>query len=189
MGDSDIAGVSGANSHATQTQTMYGMIDDLSTPSGTNAVIGDVRLDLQEQTFSVNAAGEQIASANAIGTKKGWYIDMPVAGERINTHPALAFNALAFTSNIPNADPCLPGGKSFFNVLDYRSGGFLENSTVAWSRMSLGDALASRAVLVKLPSGKVRALARKSDATTVSIEVPVKVLPNSRRISWRELML
>lgn len=189
MGDSDIAGVSGANSHATQTQTMYGMIDDLSTPSGTNAVIGDVRLDLQEQTFSVNAAGEQVSSNNAIGTKKGWYIDMPVAGERINTHPALAFNALAFTSNVPNADPCLPGGKSFFNVLDYRSGGFLENSTVAWSRMSLGDALASRAVLVKLPSGKVRALARKSDATTVSIEVPVKVLPHSRRISWRELML
>jgi type IV pilus assembly protein PilY1 len=113
---------------------------------------------------------------------------MTSSGERINTNPALALGALVFTTNIPNSQVCVPGGKSFFNVLDYKTGGYLASSTVAWSSQSLGDALASRVVLIKLPSGAVKALARKSDATTVTITVPVPPSSSAvRRRSWREV--
>ena len=196
LGDSDIPGSTGANAYASQTQTMYGLVDDLSTPSpATNPVINlqttPPRTMLSQQTLAINADGSRTASANAMdfSTKKGWYMDLPSTGERINTHPGLALGALVFTSNIPSSDVCALGGKSFFNVLDYKTGGFLTNSTVTWSSLSLGDTLASRAVLLKLPSGSVMGLARKSDATTVSVKVPLPPSsPTTKRKSWKELM-
>lgn len=190
LGDTDIPGAVGANAHASQTQTMYGLVDDLSTPSGSTPVITPLRTSLQQQTFTVNGDGSRTASPTpmSFSTQKGWYIDLPSAGERSNTHPALALGALVFTSNIPSTDVCSPGGSSFFNVLDYETGGFLTDSTVSWSSISLGGALASRVVLIKLPSGKIKALARKSDATTVSVEVPLPASSGAtQRKSWREL--
>lgn len=196
LGDTDIPGSTGANAYASQTQTMYGLVDDLSTPTPATSPVIDLqttppRTILRQQTFTVNADGSRTASANAVAflTQKGWYIDLPTAGERANTQPGLALGALVFTSNIPSTDVCTPGGSSFFNVLDYKTGGFLTDSTQPWSSLSLGGALASRAVLIKLPSGSVMGLARKSDATTVSVQVPLP--PSSsdtKRKSWRELM-
>lgn len=188
LGDSDVTGSAGANSHAAQTQTMYGLIDDLTN----SPTITPLRSNLQQQVLVNNVDGSRTASSNAIdfSTKKGWFVDMPVLGERINTNPALALGALAFTTNIPSTNPCVPGGSSFFNVLDYKNGGFLTGSTVSWSSQSLGNTLASRVVLIKLPSGVIKALARKSDATTVAQTVPVP--PSSttvKRRSWRELLL
>lgn len=186
LGDTDIVGAVGENIHASQTQTMYGLVDDLST-----AVITPLRASLQQQTLTPGAGGTRTASANALNftTQKGWYMDLPSTGERANTHPALALGALVFTSNIPSTNPCVPGGSSFFNVLDYKTGGYLTGSTVPWSSVSLGATLASRVVLIKLPTGAVMGLARKSDATTVTVQVP---LPSggatTTRRSWRELM-
>ncbi len=189
LGDTDVTGSTDANTHASQTQSMYGLVDDLTTPSG--AVITPLRTNLQQQTFTTNADGSRTASNNGVdyATKKGWYIDLTVSGERVNTNPALAVNALAFTTNIPSANPCTPGGSSFFNVLDYASGGFLTGSTVPWSSQSLGNTLASRVVLIKLPSGAIKALARKSDATTVSVTVPLPATGTGvTRRSWREIL-
>lgn len=187
LGDKDIPGSVGANASATQTQTMYGLIDDLtSTP-----VILPLRSQLQIQTMTT-VGTTRTATNNAVNflTKQGWYLDLPVSGERANTHPSLALGALVFTTNIPNSDPCLPGGSSFFNVLDYKTGGFLTGSTALWSSLSLGNALASRVVLIKLPSGDVMGLARKSDATTLSVKVPLPATGTSiKRHSWKELML
>lgn len=114
---------------------------------------------------------------------------MPASGERINTDPAIALGALVFTSNIPSSDVCTPGGSSWLNVLDYQTGGKLTGSTVAWSSTYLGDALASRPVLIKLPSGEVKALVRTSDDNIVTTGVPVPSSPTSgKRVSWRELL-
>ena len=183
LGDPDVT--------TTQAQTMYGLIDDLSgTP-----LITPLRTSLQQQTLSVVAGTnpvQRVASATAIdfSVKKGWFVDLPSSGERVNTDPGLAQGALAFTTNIPSTTTCVPGGSSFFNVLDYKTGGFLTGSTVSYSSLSLGQALASRVVLIKLPSGAIKALARKSDATTVSITVPVAGSATAlKRRSWRELMM
>lgn len=176
LGTSDVA--------TTQTQTMYGLIDDKSaTP-----LINPLRSSLQQQTLT-GTGSTRTASGNAVdfATQKGWYVDLPQTGERANTDPALALGALVFTTNVPSSTECIPGGSSWFNVLDYKTGGFLLGSTVTWSSVSLGSSLASRVVLIKLPSGAVKALVRGSDAITKIKEVPSASSSSTKRVTWREL--
>ena len=191
LGDSDIPGVSGANVNASQTQTMYGLVDDLSPPKGSNPVINPLRTNLQRQTFSVNADGSRVATANSLdfSTKKGWYIDLPATGERLDTHPTLAYSALVFNTNAPSSDPCVPGGSSYLNMLDYQTGGYLEGSAGGKSSIRYADTLANRAILIKLPNGTILALTRKSDATTAAGPgTPISGGSGTTRKSWIELM-
>lgn len=183
LGDSDVA--------TTGTQTMYALVDDLSSPVGSTPVIGDpTRSSLQVQTLTASGTTRTATTTTVdFALKKGWYVDMPASGERINTDPALVLGALVFTSNIPSSDVCTPGGSSWLNVLDYKTGGKLTGSTVAWSSISLGDALASRVVPIKLPSGEIKVLVRTSDAATTTTGVPVPSSSTTgRRASWRELL-
>ncbi len=191
LGDSDIPGVAGANVHASQTQTMYGLVDDLSNPGGSNPVINPLRVNLQQQTFSVNANGNRVATANPLNfsTRKGWYIDLPASGERIDTHPTLAYSALVFNTNVPSSDPCVPGGSSYLNTLDYQTGGYLEGSAGGNSSVRYADTLANRAILIRLPNGTILALTRRSDATTTAGPgTPISGGSGTTRKSWIELM-
>lgn len=185
LGDSDIPGTVGANTHASQTQTVYGLIDDeTSSPE-----ITPLRNSLQQQTLGSVSSGLRSLTSDTVdyATKKGWYVDLPLSGERINNDPVLQFGVLAFTSNIPSTDPCAPGGSSFLNFFDYKTGGAIPNST--FSSKFLGNALASRPILIKLPSGQIKVIIRKSDATTVTENFPTPVSSATiRRMSWRELM-
>lgn len=203
LGESDVPGTS-ANANASQTQTMYGLYDDMTGTAltnlrGTNGSTcpsggGDGSLVCQSLTTNSSATPptRSISPTNPVNlnTKKGWYVDLPDTGERVVTDPTLALGALIFTSNIPsNADPCAPGGSSWLYVLDYSTGGYIPGSLVSWSAMSLGNTLASRPILIQLPSGGVDALVRKSDATTSTTQVPLPPTPsNGKRVSWREII-
>lgn len=179
-----------------QTQSVYGLIDDLSTPASTDVITDPVRSNLVAQTLSTSGA-TRVATTNTIDftTKKGWYIDLPgcavgsctKGSERVNTDPALALGMLIFTSNIPNStDPCSPGGSSFLNAIDYKTGGAITGSS--WASISLGNVLASRPVIIKLPSGSVKALVRTSDANTQKIDLPTPPsTATPKRVTWREL--
>jgi type IV pilus assembly protein PilY1 len=181
LGDSDVVSVA--------TQTMYGLIDDRSAAP----TINPLRANLQQQTLTLQGNGTRTATGTMFdltgpNLKRGWYVDLPARGERVNTDPQLALGTLVFTSNIPSGQVCVPGGSSFFNLLDYRTGGALAYGNLGWSSVSLGNALASRPVLIRLPSGEVRALIRKSDGTTITQAVPTPAgTPAIRRVSWREL--
>ena len=182
LGDSDIPG-SSANIHATQTQSIYGLMD-----IGTE--ITSLRSSLQAQTLGATTAGYRTLSNTTVdyATKKGWYVDLPISGERINNDPVLSFGILAFTSNIPSSDPCSPGGSSYLNFFDYKTGGTV--STASYSSKYLGNALASRPILVKLPSGQIKVIVRMSDATNVTEDFPAPTSSSGvNRVSWRELML
>ena len=183
LGATDIPGAVGANSSASQTQTMYGLRDSLV------ALPAALRTNLQQQTLSTSGTS-RTSSNNAVdyATKKGWYIDLPSTGERINTDPSLALGALVFTTNIPSSTVCQPGGGSWEYFINVKTGGLVDYSTVPWSGTFLGNALASRPVLVQLPSGKVVSLVRASDAQTIKKDVPVSPTGSGpRRISWREM--
>lgn len=189
LGDSDIPGAAGANASASQRQTMYALVDDpLSNPSGTTAVISPLRSSLQAQTLSSGTTTRTTTSNATVdySTKKGWYVDLPATGERVNTNPILALGALVFTSNIPNSDVCTPGGSSWLNILDYRNGLMLPEFGIA-SR-SLGNVLASRPILIQRKDGSVQILVRTSTAQTVPSEGPSNILlTKTRRVSWREV--
>ncbi len=184
LGASDIPGVTGANSSSSQTQTMYGLQDSLV------ALPDPLRSSLQQQTLTTSG-NNRTNSNNTVdyATKKGWYIDFPTTGERLNTDPALALSALIFTTDIPSATVCQPGGSSWEYFINVKTGGLVDNSTVNWSGEFVANALSSRPVLIQLPNGKVVSLVRTSDAQTLKEDVPVSA-PGSmpRRNSWRELI-
>jgi hypothetical protein len=60
---------------------------------------------------------------------------------------------------------------------------------VSWFKF-LGQALASRVVLIKLPSGKVLGMVRQSDATTQIVDISVPASSSiGKRKSWREIIV
>jgi type IV pilus assembly protein PilY1 len=85
LGDSDVVSVA--------TQTMYGLIDDRTAAPTINRVPADLRANLQEQTLTLDANGNRtVITTNAFDLtgpqlKRGWYIDLPARGERVNTDP------------------------------------------------------------------------------------------------------
>lgn len=182
LGDSDVA--------TTDTQTVYALVDDLSNPSGYNSVIPvPLRSNLQQQILS----GTSIRSNASVTpldytTKRGWYVDLNVAGERLNTDPQIVAGTLVFTSNIPSADVCTPGGSSYYNVLDARTGGVVLNGT-QWMSFFLGSYLSSAPRIVRLPNGQLKSIIRNSAGGTSTHNGPpsnFNAIP--RRVSWREIL-
>ncbi|MES2353093.1 MAG: PilC/PilY family type IV pilus protein [Pseudomonadota bacterium] len=187
LGDKDVPGATSANASATQTQTMYGLVDDLSN----SPVITPLRSNLVAQTITVSPTNSllRVASTNPVDltVKKGWYMDLPITGERIVTNPTLAVGALIFTSNIPSSDVCTAGGSSWSFSIDFETGGQLSDATYAAQSLS-STALASRPIIIKLPSGLLKQIVRLSDGGIIVKEVPVKpASTNGKRVSWREL--
>ena len=138
------------------TQTMYALVDNETA----NPTITPLRSSLQEQTFVETSPTTRRASTTKVdyALKKGWYIDLPGAGERVSTDPALGQSVIAFVTNMPSNDPCAPGGSSWVNFLDFRDGRRVDDPSVV-SSTYLGDVLGSRPVLIKLPSGQKSVLA------------------------------
>lgn len=176
----------------TSIQSVYGLLDDPSITGAGPVIASPTRNNLVQQTFVSTSSTNRTLSTNAVnytGTsaKSGWYVDLP-AGERVNTNPYIALGALLVTTNIPSTTSCIPGGSSWYNVFDYKTGGVVTGSTWDYSSISLGNALASRPVVIKLPGGTAKALIRTSDAKTLVKDVPVSSSSaGSRRVSWREV--
>ena len=170
------------NAQSTQTQTMYGLIDTRTTTTLPDPLLPT----LQPQTYTTTG-NTRVMTANAVASSQnGWYVNF-TGGERLVTDPGLASGTLVFTSSIPSTTPCVPGGSSWLYAIDYATGGKVTDST--YGGTFLGDALASRPVLIQLPDGRVMALIRLSDTTTVIKQVPAPGNPaSSKRVSWRELI-
>jgi len=122
--------------------------------------------------------------------KKGWYIDLPTVGERVNTAPSLGAGALVFTTNVPNADLCAMGGTSSTVKLDFKTGGYLPDS-VTPSSTFFGGSMASAPMLMRLPDGSVVSISRACPSCG---DVRTPVLPPraagvTKRKSWREVFM
>lgn len=199
LGIKDVPGVSGANASATNTQTMYALIDDLKISA---AHTSPIRANMQQRVLTLSGGACSTATTSttrSTGTpstpvdytsKWGWYVDLPCTGERINTAPVLAQGVLYFTSNIPNNDPCSPGGSSWSNALDAKDGYDATplNSSTKVASEFLGNVLASRPILIQLADGSVKVLIRTSDANTVTKTGKNPGASNTlRRQTWKEI--
>ena len=160
----------------------------LSTPSFVQQTLTDGTCGT---TSSICTSGETIrtASSNAVNfaTNGGWFVDLPGTRERANTDPQLALGVLAVTTNLLNPSACTVGGSSFINYFDYRTGSAVSTAGGILS-VSLGSALATRPVVIRLPSGELFDIISKSDNTLETRRRPPPP-PSSgtRRTSWREL--
>jgi len=121
-------------------------------------------------------------------TGNGWFVDLPATGERATTDPQLALGTLAFTTNVLDASACSVGGKSFINFFDYKTGAPVSTASGMVS-VFLGNALATRPVLLRFSDGSVKSLVRMSDGTWQTLPTPTPPSPTgTRRTSWRELV-
>jgi type IV pilus assembly protein PilY1 len=65
----------------------------------------------------------RVTSSNTINdTHNGWYIDLPLDGERQVSTPILRGGRVIFTTLIPSSDPCGFGGDSWLMELDAQQG-------------------------------------------------------------------
>ncbi|MBS1156509.1 MAG: pilus assembly protein PilY [Proteobacteria bacterium] len=173
----------------TAQQSFYAIKDPLTATDW--GVARNSAITAQTLTTTTDSSGAAIrtATTNAVdwSTKIGWYIDLPSAGERANTDPALVLGTLVFTTNIPGSSACTVGGESWIYQLDYSNGtAVAEDGTAgAW----LGNALATRAEIIRLPSGSVVSLTRTSDGKTITTPITTGGSASGiRRIHWRELI-
>ena len=120
------------------TQTFYALQDNNELLS--SDLIAN-RTSLTQQTIDVEAAvtigddeaGVRVTSNNAIGSNRGWYLDLlspgnVFRGEMQVTDSVLRDERIVFTTLIPNADPCGYGGDSYIMIMDALTGGRLNNT-------------------------------------------------------------
>lgn len=105
-------------------------------------------------------------TAVSFSTHGGWFFDFPLAGERVNTDPAIIDATLIFNTNVPNASSCSVGGDSFQYQLNYTTGGSVSSSPMGVIAHKLGNELATRPVVATLIDGRNKAYSQGSGGNT-----------------------
>ncbi|MFA7399684.1 MAG: PilC/PilY family type IV pilus protein [Sideroxydans sp.] len=105
-------------------------------------------------------------TAVSFSTHGGWFFDFPLAGERVNTDPAIIDATLIFNTNVPNASSCSVGGDSFQYQLNYSTGGSVSSSPLGVVAHKLGNELATRPVVATLIDGRNKAYSQGSGGNT-----------------------
>jgi len=167
-----------------QTQSIYAIRDDLT--SGSIA-----RTDLVQQTLTALNSSTRTSTGNAVdfNTKKGWFIDLPDTGERVNVDPILQLGTLVVPSNVPSADTCLAGGSAWINFLDYRTGSYVPGASANMASTRVAASLVVGINVVQLPGGKVVTIVTTADNQQLTQETPIgSPTVTGRRVTWRELI-
>lgn len=185
LGDTDKADPLQASTPTNNKQSFYGIKDPLTATSWGNTRTAG----LIQQTLTVDANQNRTVTTNSVdlATVPGWFIDLPDNGERVFTDPSLALGTVVFTSNVPTGNACSSSGQSFIYNLDFRNGTAVSGSGFAGRK--LGNALATRPVVVQLQGGAIRSITRLGDTTTDVRDVSIGSASTSqRRVSWRQLI-
>jgi len=109
-----------------QLQTQYAIKDDETGISLINA-----RSALVQQTLinNPNGTATRVPSNNAVNfaSGRGWYVDFPDAGERVNIDSKLVSGTLLVPTIVPSNTACSPGGYGWLNYFNYLTGGVVNS--------------------------------------------------------------
>ena len=172
-------------------QTLYGIMD-----ADASATLTDPRSVLVKQIQTNDGINRKVTS-NSIdySTKRGWYIDFADAGERQNVDGMLVFGTLLTPTTVPTSSVCSPGGYSWLNFVDYKTGGYVAGATNSGVRY--GSIIVGLGVMYLDKDGD----GDREPVVTVTVadEVTPKVAPGipfgsggegftKRKMIWRELI-
>jgi type IV pilus assembly protein PilY1 len=122
-----------ADLSTTQTQTIYGIVDDNATVTLTNPA-GSPRNSntLIQQTISNTSSTTRSDTNNPVDLSayRGWYVDLPDSGERANVDFKLVQGTLLAPTIVPSATACSPGGYGWFNYFNYETGGPVDTTGI-----------------------------------------------------------
>ncbi len=125
-----------ADLSTTQKQTQYAILDDNATTTLVNP-----RNSLVAQTLA-NAGATRTVTNNMVNfyTGRGWYVDFPDSGERVNIDAKLIQGTLVVPTIVPSNTVCSPGGYGWLNYFNYTSGGSVIVSASGASTPPPGEA-------------------------------------------------
>ena len=107
---------SDADDKTASAQSMYGFIDE-------NQASAYGRANLTARGVTVSGTVRYFDDkAPLASTSKGWYVDLPGAGERIVQDVQIASTFLITASMIPEGDACESSGTGFINAIDAFTG-------------------------------------------------------------------
>ncbi len=169
----------------TQVQSLYGIKDDDETTTLVNP-----RTSLVQQSFTETDVATRVGSSNPVpSSARGWYVDLPDNGERQNVASELVSGVLIVPTTVPTTTACEPGGYSWLNFLDYRTGGPVPD----WTRVSTRFSAPIVGINIVYIDGKPRVSVVKADNPTPEI-VDTEEFPGggaafqSKRAVWREVI-
>lgn len=147
------------------------------------------KADLIQQTIT----GDQISN-NSVDWKEkgGWYINLPDPKERSYLAPILISGTVIFSSTIPEATECSPGGYSHLFMVNYETGGSIDGDKKAIYTLTSPAVGLS---VFRLPDGTIKVIPVTADgAKPQPLSVPTSSGGggssggNFKRMMWRELI-
>jgi type IV pilus assembly protein PilY1 len=177
----------------TDTQIVYGIRDH-------NAIASIAIGELVEQVLTdttVRTATQHLVPYSP--TKKGWYLNLPISGERLTGVSRVEDGLFTFSTIIPSASPCDFGGRGFVNTVDFLTGGMLPFPAFDINRnrqIGLDDGLSAGVEIGFAVGGVTRIRGHQDDVLISStadgslVQTPAtKGAAGLRgRITWRELI-
>ena len=169
--------------------SMYGVIDDKTGSTFT-------RTNLTQRAAPVvsGAVRTFAASATLPSTSKGWYLDLPVSGERIVQDAQVVSTYLLTASMVPLGDPCQPDGEGYINALDAFTGTSASGSYFDLNSDGASDKAPNNLAVgsIKMSNGMptlpnlLRGLI-VAGGTKGTLSTPKTLNPRWDRVSWREV--
>ena len=173
----------------TQVQSQYAIKDDDATSTLVNP-----RNTLVNQTLSNNPDGTatRLTSGNAVNfyTGRGWYIDFPDSGERVNIDSKLVEGTLLVPTIVPSNTVCSPGGYGWLNFFDYKTGGAINTATDLAS-LKYDSTIVGVNVLYVEGAPRVGVVTSTNPTPDINenVEFPATAAGFSgKRVIWRELL-
>lgn len=174
----------------TQVQSIYAIKDDDATSTFVNPRTSSTMVN-QTLTAATNTA-TRTASGNAVdfGSKRGWYVDFPESGERVNVDGKLVQGNLLIPTVVPSSTICSPGGHGWLNSFNYMTGGAI-NTTTNLASVKYDAVIVGFNILYIHGIPKVEIIT--SNNPTPEINTSVGFLSSSppftgKRVIWRELL-
>lgn len=175
----------------TQVQSLYAIKDDNATVTLSNP--GDSPRDsvqLVQQTLTTGN-GVRTASNNPVDftTGRGWYIDFPDSGERVNIEGRLVQGTLLVATIVPSNTVCAPGGYGWLNFFDYQSGSSIDPTSGIVSA-SYDNTIVGLNVLYINGAPVIETVTSNDPTPTVNNNVLIKGTASGftgQRVLWREL--
>ncbi len=169
----------------TQKQSFYAIIE--STPNATVSNYRGTGGSLVNKDMK-NISGLRSVSTDKpdLNVKRGWFIDFPDNGERVNIKPKLVLGALLIPSLVPSNAVCTPGGYGYLNILDYSTGGQVGSNPI--SQLLNAPIVGMNVVYINGKPVVSVTLANNPTPQVVPFEATATTSGfQKKRIIWREL--
>lgn len=182
---------------STTTQSFYGVQDNGATVSD--------RGSLNPQVLSSTTIGGEIfpivTAGTPVASPKGWYVDLPIANERVTGVPRLEDGLIFFNTFVPSSTACdvsvsgrlltldyLTGALPSFRLFDTDGDGDIDSSDTIVAGLSVGAVIGGSTLISAPVGGGTGAIVSSDSSGGLKAKKKGELLGNSGRINWREIL-